>query len=120
MVKASETSDWQSPEMAKFATGDALGVINRSLYTDHLNGVVSKGEPTTSPKVSKEEPPDNPTTVMVSDCGDDTHWVKYKKDGSPFNDSPGGRRSITAEVKKQAGGSWKVTRFAVEGVGSCV
>ena len=32
---------------------------------------------------------------------------------------PGGRRSITAEVKKQPDGTWKVTRFAVEAVGSC-
>lgn len=119
MVKASETADWQSPELAKYATGDALGVINRSLYTDHLNGVVSKGAPTTNPQVTKADPTNDPTTVMISDCGDDTHWLKYKKDGSPFTDSPGGRRSITAEVKKQVDGSWRVTRFAVEGVGSC-
>lgn len=119
MVKASETADWQSPELARYATGDALGVINRSLYTDHLNGVVSKGAPTTNPQVTKADPANDPTTVMISDCGDDTQWVKYKKDGSPFTDSPGGRRSITAEVKKQTDGSWRVTRFAVEGVGSC-
>lgn len=119
MVKASETSDWQSPALANYATGDALGVINRSLYTDHLNGVVSKGQPLTNPHVTKVDPESNPNTVMISDCGDDSNWVKYKKDGSPFTDAPGGRRSITAEVKKQADGSWRVTRFAVEGVGSC-
>jgi hypothetical protein len=119
MAKADETADWQSPELAKYATGDALGVINRSLYTDHLNGVVSTGAPTTSPQVTKLEPPDNPTTVTVSDCGNDATWVKHKTDGSPLNDPPGGRRSITAEVKKQTDGSWRVTRFAVEGVGSC-
>jgi hypothetical protein len=119
MAKAGETADWQSPEVAKYATGDALGVINRSLYTDHLNGVVSKGAPVTSPKVTEEKPPSKPTTIMISDCGDSTNWLKYKKDGSPFTDSPGGHRAITAEVKKQADGSWKVTRFAVEGVGTC-
>jgi hypothetical protein len=119
MAKAGETADWQSPEVAKYATGDALGVINRSLYTDHLNGVVSKGAPVTSPKVTEEKPPSKPTTIMISDCGDSTNWLKYKKDGSPFTDSPGGHRAITAEVKKQADGSWKVTRFAVERVGTC-
>jgi hypothetical protein len=118
MAKAGETADWQSPEFAKYATGDALGVINRSLYTDHLNGVVTKGEPKTNPQVSKVDPPDNPTTVMISDCGDDSGWLKYKN-GQLLNDTPGGRRSITAEVKKQQDSTWKVTRFAVEAVGTC-
>jgi hypothetical protein len=118
MAKAGETGDWQSPALAKYATGDALGVINRSLYTDHLNGVVTKGAPKTNPQVSKVDPQDNPTTVMISDCGDDSGWLKYKN-GQLVNDTPGGRRSITAEVKKQQDGTWRVTRFAVEGVGSC-
>lgn len=118
MAKAGETADWQSPELAKYATGDALGVINRSLYTDHLNGVVSKGAPINNPQVSSAEPAENPTTVMVSDCSDSSNWLKHK-DGQLLNDTPGGRRSITAEVKKQQDGTWRVTRFAVEGVGSC-
>jgi hypothetical protein len=118
MAKAGETADWQSPELANYATGDALGVINRSLYTDHLNGVVSKGAPTNNPQVSKMDPADNPTTITISDCSDSLNWLKYK-DGQLVNDTPGGRRSITAEVKKQQDGTWRVTRFAVEGVGSC-
>lgn len=118
MAKAGETSDWQSPELAKYATGDALGVITRSLYTDHLNGVVTKGAPKINPQVSSVDPPGEPTTVMISDCGDSTTSLKYK-DGRLLNDTPGGRRAITAEVKKQSDGSWRVTRFAVEGLGSC-
>ena len=93
-------------------------MVNRSLYTDNLNGVVTKGAPKTNPQVSKVDPEDNPTTVMISDCGDDSGWLKYKN-GQLVNDTPGGRRSITAEVKKQQDGTWRVTRFAVEGVGSC-
>lgn len=118
MAKAGETADWQSAELAKYATGDALGVINRSLYTDHRNGVVSKGRPTNNPEVSSAEPPDNPATIMIADCSDSSDWLKYK-DGQPLDDTPGGRRSITAEVKKQQDGTWRVTRFAVQGVGSC-
>lgn len=118
MAKAGETADWKSAELAKYATGDALGVINRSLYTDHLNGVVSKGRPTHDPQVSSAEPPDDPATVMISDCSDSSNWLKYK-DGRLLDDTPGGRRSITAEVKKQQDGTWRVTRFAVQGVGSC-
>lgn len=118
MAQADQTANWQSPELAKYATGDALGVISRSLYTDHINGVVSTGAPVLHPHVTKVDPPTNPTTVTVSDCGDSTNWLKHKQDGSSSNDT-GGRRSITAEVKKQGDGSWRVTEFAVEGLGSC-
>lgn len=119
MAEAAVTSDWRSPKLAQYATGDALGVISRSLYTDHLNGVVTKGEPKLHPQVTSVDPPNDPTTVMISDCGDSTNWLKYKTNGQLADDVPGGRRSITAEVKKQQDGSWKGTRFAVEGVGSC-
>ncbi|WP_415830059.1 hypothetical protein [Kibdelosporangium persicum] len=118
MAKAAETADAQSPELAKYATGDALGVLNRSLYADRLNGVVSKGRPTNNPTVSTVDPTDKPTTVAVADCSDSSNWLKYKG-GKLLDDTPGGRRSITAEVKKQQDGTWKVTRFAVEKVGSC-
>jgi hypothetical protein len=118
MAQADQTADWQSPVLAKYATGDALGVISRSLYTDHMNGVVSTGAPVLHPHVTKVDPPTNPTTVTISDCGDSTNWLKHKQDGSSLNDT-GGRRSITAEVKKQDDGSWRVIEFAVEGLGSC-
>lgn len=118
MAQADQTANWQSPALAKYATGDALGVISRSLYTDHINGVVSTGAPVLHPHVTKMDPTTNPTTVTVSDCGDSTNWLKHKQDGSSLNDT-GGRRSITAEVKKQDDGSWRVTEFAVEGLGSC-
>jgi hypothetical protein len=119
MAQAAKTSDWNSPQLAHNATGDALSVISRALYADHLNGLVTKGEPKNYPKASPATPTANPTTVMISDCGDSTHWLKYRKDnGKLADDKPGGRRAITAEVKK-LNGTWKVTRFAVEAVGSC-
>ncbi|MFJ6901516.1 hypothetical protein [Streptomyces hokutonensis] len=119
MAVAGRTSDWNSPTLAQFATGDALSVISRSLYADHLNGLVTKGEPKNFPRVTSAKPATSPLTVMISDCGDSTHWLKYRKDNGQLADEGGGRRAITAEVKKQAPGSWKVTRFAVEGLGSC-
>lgn len=117
MATAATTSDWQSPQLGQHATGDALLVISKSLYTDHLNGVVTKGAPTNNPTVSSVNPPPNPTTIMLTDCGDSSNWLKYRN--SQLFDTPGGRRSITAEVKKQPDGSWKATRFAVEALGSC-
>lgn len=113
------TSDWNSTKLAQYATGDALSAISRGMYADHLNGLVTKGEPKNDPKVTSATPAANPTTVMISDCGDSTHWLKYRKgNGELADDEPGGRQTIAAEVKK-LNGAWKVTRFAVEAVGSC-
>jgi len=119
VAEAARTSDWRSPKLARHATGDALSVISRSMYADHRNGLVTKGAPKNYPKVISVEPSAAPTAVMVSDCGDSMNWLKYRKDtGELADDTPGGRRAITAEVKRNAAG-WKVTRFAVEAVGSC-
>lgn len=120
MASAATTSDWRFPELSKYATGDALQVITKSLYTDNRNGLVTRGVPKNSPSVSSLEPQVAPTKVLISDCGDSTAWLKYRADdGQLADDAPGGRRAITAEVMKQADGTWRVTRFAVEGLGSC-
>jgi hypothetical protein len=120
MATAGQTSDWRSPRLAAHATGDALSAISRGMYADHLNGLVSKGAPVDHPSVTSAVPSPSPTTVMISDCGDSTHWLKYRKaTGKLADDEPGGRQAITAEVKRQADGTWKVARFAVEAVGSC-
>lgn len=119
MTQAGLTSNYQSPKVAQYAAGDALSEIDRSLYTDHLNGVVTKGQPTINPHVTSVSPAANPTTLMISDCGNDSAWLKYKTNGQLQDNTPGGRRSITAEAQKQPDGSWKVIAFAVEGVGTC-
>lgn len=120
MAQAGTTADWRSPQLAAHATGDALSAMSRVLYADHLNGLVSKGAPKNHPKVTSATPVAQPTTVMIQDCGDSRHWLQYRKDTGKLADAtPGGRRAIAAEVKKQADGTWKVTRFAVEGLGSC-
>ncbi len=117
---AGHTSDWKSPALATHATGDALLQMSRSLYADHYNGVITKGAPIIHPTVLKASPPVSPTTVLISDCGDSSHWLKYfAKSGKLQDNIPGGRQAITAEIKKQPGGSWKVDQFAIEGVGSC-
>jgi len=117
---AATTSDWRSPKLARNATGEALSTLSRGLYADHYNGLVSRGRPVNNPHVSTLEPVDAPTTIVLSDCGDSTNWVKYHtSNGRPANDRPGGRRRINAIVKKAVDGSWKVTDFGVQAVGTC-
>jgi hypothetical protein len=119
-VAAGTTSDWQSPKLGQYATGLALSTLSRGMYADHYNGLVTKGEPVLNPTVASVDPPANPVTVIVNDCGDSTHFLKYRADnGQPANDGPGGRQFIKATVQKQADSSWKVTDFGIQPVGSC-
>lgn len=117
---AGHTSDWKSPLLGKDATGDALLQMSRGLYADHLNGYITKGAPVDHPIVKSATPASNPTTVLISDCGDSSHWLKYvAKTGRLASTAPGGRQAITAEAKRQADGAWKIDEFAVLAVGSC-
>jgi hypothetical protein len=118
-VVAGTTSDWQSAALGQYATGIALTNMSRGLYADHYNGLVTKGEPVLRPSVSSVDPPTGPQKITITDCGDSTHWLKYRADNGKLADTPGGRRLINAIVEKQADGSWKVTDFGVHGLGTC-
>lgn len=117
---AAHTSDWQSPLLAQHATAYALQVMEKSLYTDHQDGVITKGAPVDQPVVKSVSPAADPSIVLISDCGDSSHTRKYVlKTGKPAPGGAGGRQKIIAEVRRQIDGSWKVDQFAVEAVGSC-
>jgi hypothetical protein len=121
MARAAQTSDWQSPELSRYATGEALTTMIRSLYDDNLNKMVTRGAPGNSPVARLAEPPEDPTKVLIEDCGDSTYWLKYRMgtDRPAGTGSGGGRRLIRAEVLRQPDGTWLVNRFAVEGLGTC-
>jgi hypothetical protein len=119
-VAAGITSDWQSLKLGRYARGIALTNMSRSLYADHYNGLVTRGEPSFAPSVASVAPPDNPNKVVITDCSDGTHWLKYKAaNGQLVNDTPGGRHLINAIIEKQSDGSWKVSEYGVHESGTC-
>ncbi|HZZ97500.1 MAG TPA: hypothetical protein VFE19_10805 [Jatrophihabitantaceae bacterium] len=119
-VTAGRTSDWQSPLLADHATGDALLQMSRGLYADHYNGLITRGAPVDNPVVKSATPAADPTTVIITDCGDSSLFLKYyASTGQLAPEGAGGRQAITAEALKTAGGTWKIDRFAVEDVGTC-
>lgn len=114
------TSDWQSSRLADHTTGDALSVLSRQMYADHANRLITKGHPVGVPVVQSVDSQSAPKTVMIRDCSDASGWLKYRTDtGKPADSEPGGKHLINAEVKLGIDGSWRVTRFAVAGTGSC-
>lgn len=118
MVIASRTSDYRSPLLAQHATGSALRQIVHSLYLDHKKGLVSRGEPVLHPRVGSADLASAPMRVVVEDCADSRNWLLQKKSGGLADDTPGGNRHISADVRGGATG-WKVVDFQVREVGSC-
>jgi len=107
------------PELERYATGDALETLIGGLTSMRDAGLVLEGEVLYSPTVTELSPPSAPTTARVADCADSTRAARVREDGEPFQDEPGGRRRIVADLEVVDGGIWKVTGFAVREVGSC-
>ncbi|TCO62924.1 hypothetical protein [Actinocrispum wychmicini] len=118
-VSAGTTSDWQSPKLGEHATGIALTNLTHGLRTDSDSGLVTKGQPILNPTVSSVDPSDNPSKIVVSDCGDSSQWLKYRADNGQLADTPGGRRLINAIVERQVDGVWRVSDFGVHDLGTC-
>lgn len=117
---AVEVPDPSSPDLRRYATGEALQTLTKGLQSVKDQSLKGTGELFLSPHVSEVSPASAPTNVGVRDCFDDgaTHLVRVGP-GSPYHDIPGGRRLCTATIVLQPDGTWKVTRFALQKVGTC-
>lgn len=117
-IAASNTGTTDPPELARYASGSALQVLDKGLADNHARGLTTHGVPQITPQVTSSGPNGAPTSVTIGDCADDTRWLLYTKDGHPADSTPGGRHQVTATVNK-AEGRWTVTAFAAEGAGTC-
>jgi hypothetical protein len=106
------------PQLARYATGDALEVLMRGLMSMRDQGLVTEGSMLLAPEVTNLSPASLPTGVQVTDCADTSDAARVRADGRPFEDEPGGRRLIVADVE-DTGEGWKVTSFGVRDAGSC-
>ncbi len=116
---ASNAGTDDTTELSKYATGSALQVLAKGLADNKAKGLHSQGTPGIDPpRVTEIAPANDPTTVKVTGCVDDTHWQLYNSKGQLADTSPSGRRSTSAQIDKSAG-TWKVTALAIQGVGTC-
>ncbi len=118
-LAAIKIPDPSYPDLAKYAQGDALKVFTDGLTRVQDQGLVGAGEVTINPSVVASMPNATPPTADIADCADTTNTRLAKKDGSAYQDTPGGKRKVTAKAAQQADGSWKVSALAVHDVGSC-
>jgi hypothetical protein len=118
LVTAAATSDFQSPLLPRHATGAALSLLVQGLARDQLHDIVTRGVTLHHPRVTALTPGGDPTRATVSDCFDDTRWIEYTTSGDKAKNSPGGRRTTTADLVRSSGG-WKVSQITIGATGTC-
>jgi hypothetical protein len=112
--------DPDSPELARYAAGDALSTLVDGVREVRNNGLKGEGEFSLAPRVTEVAPATSPTKVGIRDCLDDSQaQIVRASPGPAYNDKPGGRRLCLATVERQSDGAWKVTSFGLHEVGSC-
>lgn len=113
-LTAGLTSDPEAPELARYATGQALAGLKLSLESDRRYGFTTKGPLHIDAQVASV----SATAVKISDCVDDSESLKYKPDGSLKDNVPGGRRKTEATVIL-VDATWKVSDLRLDGLGTC-
>ena len=117
-VVASQTADYQSPSLSRYAAGDALSVLVHGLYENYRAGIVTRGQPSFDPKVTIISAGGVPVRASVTDCADSSRWLDYYKSGKPDGGPAQGRRRIQAQLQL-FDGTWKVTYLVVGKEGTC-
>lgn len=118
-VAAIKIPDPSYPDLAVYAQGDALKVFVNGLTTVQRDGLVGQGDVTLNPNVVAAKPNATPPTVDIQDCVDTSQSHLVKKDGSAYQDTPGGKRKAVATAARMDDGSWRVISFALLAVGTC-
>jgi hypothetical protein len=117
-VAAARTSDYRSPQLARYSTGSAHSLLVRGLRDARKSGIVTLGSPGLNPRIVSLTPTGRPAQAVVRDCADSSHWLAYDRAGRVVGGRSPGRRSIEA-VLRQSGGAWKVADLVVEKEGTC-
>ncbi|MEV6932226.1 hypothetical protein AB0M46_48125 [Dactylosporangium sp. NPDC051485] len=119
-VAALTTPDPASPDLAKYATGDALKTLTAGIQSVKDQGLKGTGNVALAPKITAVTPTTAPTEIEITDCLDDSASQLVRASPGPaYSDEPGGRRLTKATVNRQADGTWKVSGFGAQQVGTC-
>lgn len=118
-VAASQTGDYQSPALSRYAAGAALALLTRGLYQNYKEGIVTRGRPAFDPVATiTGTPAGEPSQARVTDCANSASWLNYYKSGKPAPGAPPGKQRVNASLET-FDGTWKVTTLVVEKEGTC-
>ncbi|MEV4210184.1 hypothetical protein [Micromonospora sp. NPDC049662] len=108
-VTASNEGDY-NVRLDKFVADPALLTVRQDLLIKYQQGFVTKGEPTSTPKVSKVDTSRRPFTAEVEDCFDTGRWdVVSKKTGKSVRTTRQATRYVViAKAELFDDGQWRI------------
>jgi hypothetical protein len=118
-IEALRIPDPAYPDLFRYAQGNALEVFVNGLTSAKNQGLVGEGDVVLNPHEVEVQPVSTPGSVGIEDCVDTSQSHLVKRDGSPYEDTPGGKRFARATAVQVEDGTWKVSEFGLFAVGSC-
>jgi hypothetical protein len=113
VVAVGKTADWQSPLLAKHATGAALRQLQAQFRAVKAHGWIAKGTVKVSPTVTSI----SRSTATIQDCVDATGFGRYDPKARRWIDQPSGQPDAERVRLVLIQGTWKVAETVV--VGEC-
>jgi hypothetical protein len=113
VVAAGKTADWQSPRLARHATGKVLARVRGQFRALDSQGFVALGSIKVSPRVIRLAG----EKATVQDCVDTSRFRRYDPKNKRWLDQLGGqpdgqRSTLTLDGQ----GNWKVAESVVAGI----
>ncbi|MET8042544.1 hypothetical protein ABZU25_17010 [Micromonospora sp. NPDC005215] len=114
-VSASNKGDYNA-KLDRFVADPALLTVRQDLLIKFQQGLVTKGEPTSTPKVSKVDTSQRPFTAEVVDCFDTGTWdVVSKKTGkSARTTGQATRYVVIAKAELFDDGQWRIREVSAQ------
>jgi hypothetical protein len=121
-AELSHTADYQNTtELAKYAADPAKANVVFDLATMSKSGVVSTGDPVSSPTVASVNIATNPHSAVISDCLDNSGTDKINASTGKSVLVPGQSRraKLSARVVRYDDGRWLVQKIDIDKSATC-
>ncbi|MBQ1028954.1 hypothetical protein KBX26_02890 [Micromonospora sp. C97] len=114
-VTASNKGDYNA-KLDRFVAEPALLTVRQDLLIKFQQGLVTKGEPTSTPKVSTVDTSRRPFTAEVEDCFDTSAWdVISKKTGKSVRTTGQATRYVViAKAELFDDGQWRIREVSAQ------
>lgn len=114
-VAASNKGDYNA-KLDKFVADPALLTVRQDLLIKFQQGLVTKGQPASTPVVSKVDTTQRPFTAEVEDCFDSGKWdVVSKKTGKSVRTTGQATRYVViAKAELFDDGQWRVREVSAQ------
>ncbi|MFF4282887.1 hypothetical protein ACFY0Z_29415 [Streptomyces kronopolitis] len=119
-TKAYAVGKASGTDLEKFAADKALARIETELFHFRRSGVVFKGEPRSSAKVSAVSLHESPRKATVTECFDTRGWkAVLKSSGQDVTGKDQVRRYTVTGSVRTIGDAWKVVDIAMDKARPC-